>query len=264
MTQAERDAVLKELSAGQGFYSLLFNLFQRFGWAPFLLFCIHFLLLHWHYEMNGSLLLKFSTEEYGSIKHLAINAQHYYDLYPGILWGGAATFSFALFLIWLYSEKVCSLSISEKKKEIFMGGFFVIWIVWIPLIFFIQSASVARSIEKEVAHVESLGFKRCGIMTVDYYLRTKGGFRERTRDVPVYQYNCSSVILAAGKNGDRYSHIDIEKTKASFIRHNPELKISEMTVFSVIEEGEKVYKTEGLGLSSQVSGPVIIYRRDAS
>lgn len=145
-----------------------------------------------------------------------------------------------------------------------MGGFFVVWLIWLPLVFFIQSASVGRSIEREIAYVETLGYTRCGVMTVNYYLRTKGGFRERARKVPVYQNSCSSVNLGVGENGVRYSHIDLEKTKESFKRHNPALKISEMTIFSAIEDGEKVYHTEGLALSSEVVEPIVIYRKEPS
>lgn len=262
MTETERDAVLKELSSGLRVYSVLINLFQRFGWVPFLLFFLHFLSLHFNFEVNGSSLLKFSPDSTGPIKQLAINEQHYYDLYPGIFWDGAAVFSFTLFLIWLYSEKICSWPISEKKKESLMVGFFIIWLIWLPLISFVQSASVGRSVEREAAYVETLGYTRCGVMTVNYYLRTKGGFRDRTREVPVYQYDCSRVTLVAGENGDRYSHIDLEKTKGSFKRNNPALKISEMTVFSAVEEGEKVYHTESLSLNSEVVGPIVIYRKE--
>lgn len=264
MTETERDTVLKELFSGLRVYSALFNLFQRFGWVPFLLFCLHFLSLHFHFEIDGSSLLKFSSDSTGPIKQLAINEQHYYDLYPGIFWEGAAVFSFTLFLIWFYSQKICSWPISEKKKESLMGGFFVIWLIWLPLVFFIQSASVGRSIEREIAYVETLGYTRCGVMTVNYYLRTKGGFRERTREVPVYQYDCSRITLVAGENGARYSHIDLEKTKGSFKRHNTALELSEMTIFSAVEDGEKVYHTEGLSLASEVVGPLVIYRKEPS
>ena len=125
MTETERDAVLKELSSGLRVYLVLFDLFQRFGWVPLLLFSLYFLSLHFNFEINGSSLLKFSPDGTGPIKQLAINEQHYYDLYPGIFWDGAAVFSFTLFLIWLYSEKICRWPISEKKQESLMVGFFI-------------------------------------------------------------------------------------------------------------------------------------------
>lgn len=108
----------KELFSGLRVYSALFNLFQRFGWVPFLLFCLHFLSLHFHFEIDGSSLLKFSSDSTGPIKQLAINEQHYYDLYPGIFWeGGGCILIYLISDLVLLTENLQLANLREKAGK---------------------------------------------------------------------------------------------------------------------------------------------------